>query len=62
MLPNGYAIVLDHTGQFVLRYYHDVNIESNWYTVAMSCSYDEIMRELLKHREMQGMGKEYWIS
>jgi hypothetical protein len=62
MMPNGYAIVLDHSGQFVLRYYHDVNIESNWYTVAMSLHYDDIMRELLKHREMQGMGKEYWIS
>jgi len=62
MLPNGYAIVLDHTGQFVLRYYQDVNIESMWMIVAMSYNYDDIMRELLKHREMYGMGKEYWIS
>jgi len=28
----------------------------------MSYSYDEIMRELIKHRELMGMGKEYWIS
>lgn len=62
MDSRGYAIVLDHSGQFVLKYYHDVNIESNCYTVAMSYSYDEIMRALLHHREMQGMGKEYWIS
>jgi hypothetical protein len=62
MLPNGYAIVLDHGGQFVLRYYQDVNIESAWVMVAMSYNYDDIMRELLRHREMYGMGKEYWIS
>ncbi len=62
MLPNGYAIVLDHSGQFVLRYYQDVNIESMWMMVAMSYNYDDIMRELLRHREMVGMGKEYWIS
>jgi hypothetical protein len=30
--------------------------------VAMSYSYDEIMRKLINHREMVGMGKEYWIS
>lgn len=62
MLPNGYAIVLDPSGQFVLRYYQDVNIESMWVPVAMSYSYDDIMRELIKHRELMGMGKEYWIS
>jgi hypothetical protein len=62
MLPNGYAIVLDHSGQFVLRYYQDVNIESMFMVVTMSYNYDDIMRELLKHREMYGMGKEYWIS
>ena len=61
MLPNGYAIVLDHSGQFVLRYYQDVNIENMWMMVAMSYNYDDIMRELLRHREMYGMGKEYWI-
>jgi hypothetical protein len=62
MLPNGYAIVLDHSGQFVLRYYQDVNIESMFMVVTMSYNYDDIMRELLRHREMYGMGKEYWIS
>ena len=62
MLPNGYAIVLDCTGQFVLRYYQDVNIESSFMVVAMSYNYDHIMRELLRHRESFGMGKEYWIS
>ena len=62
MMPNGYAVVLDHSGQFQLRYYHDVNIESNWYIIAMSYNYDDIMRELIKHREVQGMGKEYWLS
>jgi hypothetical protein len=62
MIPNGYAVVLDYTGQFVLRYYQDVNIESSFMVVAMSYSYDDIMRELLKHRESFGMGKEYWIS
>jgi hypothetical protein len=62
MDSRGYAVVIDHSGQFVLRYYSDVNIESNWYIVVMSYNYDDIMRELIKHREMQGMGKEYWIS
>ena len=62
MNPNGYAIVLDHSGQFQLRYYNDVNIESSWYIVTMSLHYDDIMRELLRHREMMGMGREYWIS
>jgi len=62
MLPNGYAIVLDYSGQFVLRYYQDVNIESVWIPIAMSFNYDDIMRELLKHRGLLGMGKEYWIS
>jgi hypothetical protein len=62
MRSDGYAIVLDPSGKFVLKYYHDVNIEGNCYTVAMSYSYDEIMRELFWHREQQGMGKEYWIS
>ena len=62
MMPNGYAIVLDYSGQFQLRYYNDVNNEHSWYVVTMSLHYDDIMRELLKHREMQGMGKEYWIS
>jgi hypothetical protein len=62
MMPNGYAIVLDYSGQFQLRYYNDVNNEHSWYVVVMSLHYDDIMRELLKHREMQGMGKEYWIS
>lgn len=62
MLPNGYAIVLDHTGQFVLKYYQDVNIESMFTVVTMSYNYDDIMRSLLRHREMVGMGKEYWIS
>lgn len=62
MLPNGYAIVLDHSGQFVLRYYQDVNIESIFVVITMSYSYDDIMRELIKHRELMGMGKEYWIS
>ena len=62
MLPNGYAIVLDNSGQFILRYYQDVNIESVWTPIAMSFNYDDIMRELLKHREMFGTGKEYWIS
>ena len=62
MLPNGYAIVLDPSGQFVLRYYQDVNIESIFVVITMSYSYDDIMRELIKHRELMGMGKEYWIS
>jgi hypothetical protein len=62
MDPQGYAIVLDHTGQFVLRYYQDVNIESVFVEVTMSYSYDEIMRKLIDHREHVGMGKEYWIS
>ena len=62
MDSRGYAIVLDYTGQFVLRYYQDVNIESSFMVVAMSYSYDDIMRELLKHRDLFGMGKEYWIS
>ena len=62
MLPNGYAIVLDYSGQFVLRYYLDVNMENCWSVVAMSYNYDDIMRELLRHREYNGSGKEYWIS
>jgi len=62
MMPDGYAIVLDYSGQFQLRYYNDVNNEHSWYIITMSLHYDDIMRELLKHREMQGMGKEYWIS
>lgn len=62
MIPNGYAVMLDHAGQFVLKYYHDVNIVGSCYTVSMSYSYDVIMRDLLHHRELQGMGKEYWIS
>ena len=62
MDSRGYAIVLDYNGQFALRYYQDVNIESSFMVIAMSYTYDDIMRELLKHREMQGMGKEYWIS
>lgn len=62
MDSRGYTIALDHSGQFVLRYYQDVNIAGNYYTVAMSYSYDEIMRALLQHRETQGMGKEYWMS
>jgi hypothetical protein len=63
MLPNGYAIVLDYSGQFQLRYYQDVNITSSWIIVSMSYNYDDIMRALLSHREYNcGMGKEYWIS
>jgi hypothetical protein len=62
MNPQGYAIVLDHLERFVLRYYQDVNIESVFVEVTMSYSYDEIMRKLISHREMVGMGKEYWIS
>jgi hypothetical protein len=62
MMPNGYAIVLDHSGQFVLRYYRDVNITSSWVMVTMSYNYDDIMRALLRHREYEGMDKEYWIS
>jgi hypothetical protein len=62
MMPNGYAIVLDCTGQFQLRYYNDVNNEHSWYIITMSLHYDDIMRELLRHREMMGLGKEYWIS
>jgi hypothetical protein len=62
MDSRGYTISQDYTGQFVLKFYHDVNIETNWYIVMMSYSYDEIMRALLNHRESQGMGKEYWIS
>ena len=62
MNPQGYAIVLDHLERFVLRYYQDVNIESMFVDVAMSYSYDEIMRKLINHREQVGMGKEYWIS
>jgi hypothetical protein len=30
--------------------------------VAVSYHYDDIMRELLRHREMFCIGKEYWIS
>ena len=62
MNPQGYAIVLDHLERFVLRYYRDVNNESMFVEVTMSYSYDEIMRKLIDHREMVGMGKEYWIS
>ena len=62
MMPDNYAIVLDYSGQFQLRYYNDVNNEHSWYIITMSLHYDDIMRELLKHREMHGMGKEYWIS
>jgi hypothetical protein len=62
MDSQGYAIVLDHGGQFVLRYYQDVNIENIFVVITMSYSYDEIMRKLISHREMVGMGKEYWIS
>jgi hypothetical protein len=62
MDPQGYAIVLDHLERFVLRYYRDVNNESMFVEVTMSYSYDEIMRKLIDHREMVGMGKEYWIS
>ena len=62
MNPQGYAIVLDHLERFVLRYYQNVNNESMFVEVAMSYSYDEIMRKLINHREMVGMGKEYWIS
>jgi hypothetical protein len=63
MMPNGYAIVLDYSGQFQLRYYQDVNITSSWVMVTMSYNYDDIMRALLSHREYNsGMGKEYWIS
>ena len=63
MIPNGYAIVLDYSGQFQLRYYQDVNITSGWIIVTMSYNYDDIMRALLSHREYNGgMGKEYWIS
>jgi hypothetical protein len=62
MNPQGYAIVLDHLERFVLRYYQDVNNESMFVEVAMSYSYDEIMRKLINHRELVGMGKEYWIS
>ena len=62
MDSRGYAVILDHSGKFVLKYYQDVNIVENCYTVEMSYNYDEIMRALLHHRELQGMGKEYWIS
>lgn len=62
MDPRGYAVTKDYTGQFVLKYYPDVNIENSCYVIATSYSYDEIMRSFLHHREMQGVGREYWIS
>jgi hypothetical protein len=62
MDSRGYAIVVNYYGQFELRFYKDVNNDSVWTSVTMSYSYDEIMRELIKHRELMGMGKEYWIS
>lgn len=62
MRSDGYAIVLDYTGQFALRYYQDMNNENMWTQIVMSYNYDTIMRELIKHRELMGIGKEYWIS
>ena len=62
MTPQGYAIVLDSTGHFVLRYYPDVNRSGVYMEVSRSFNYDGIMRALLQDREMRGMDKEYWIS
>ncbi len=61
MSPNGYAIVLDPSGQFELRYYQDVT-SGLWTLITVSYSYDDIMRAFLRRREMVGMDKEYWIS
>lgn len=62
MTPEGYAIVLDVAGNFVLRYYPNVNKENDFIEIASSFNYDGIVRALLIDREMRGMGKEYWIS
>lgn len=62
MTPEGYAILLDDAGHFVLRYFPDVNHEGIYMEVARSFTYDGIMKSLLQDREMRGMGKEYWIS
>jgi hypothetical protein len=60
--PNGYAIVMHPSGEFELRYYQDVT-SGLWAVITMSYSYDDIMRAFLRHREyIGGMGKEYWIS
>lgn len=62
MLPNGYSIVLETSGQFGLRYHNDVNYPNNYTNICTSFSYDDIMRALLDHRTRVGMEKEYWIS
>lgn len=62
MSPEGYAILLESNGQFILRFYPDCNKDSVWIEVIRSYNYDAIMRALMSDRTNRGQPKEYWIS